>query len=140
MADPEFKTRLITAYVSAYVVDRQYGGPEEGGWWYDSYEWLKVSIPFRALQEYRLQELDEDEMDPMFVEASSAQHEWKPLGPPEPADEPARVSFRSALFMLQEFFGEETNTRGSVLSRGDIEFIIERNPGEREEWPRPRYE
>lgn len=23
-------------YVNAYLVERNYGGPEEGGWWYDS--------------------------------------------------------------------------------------------------------
>ena len=25
-------------YVNVYEVDRAYGGPEEGGWWYDSGE------------------------------------------------------------------------------------------------------
>jgi len=25
-------------YVNVYEVDRNYGGPEEGGWWYDSGE------------------------------------------------------------------------------------------------------
>ena len=23
-------------YVNVYEIDREYGGPEEGGWWYDS--------------------------------------------------------------------------------------------------------
>lgn len=35
-ADPRF--------VSVYMVTRCYGGPEEGGWWYDSYE-LRASLP-----------------------------------------------------------------------------------------------
>lgn len=26
------------AYVNVYAVGRQYGGPEEGGWWYDTGE------------------------------------------------------------------------------------------------------
>ena len=24
-------------YLTAYIKDRVYGGPEEGGWWYDTY-------------------------------------------------------------------------------------------------------
>jgi hypothetical protein len=28
--------------VSEYAVDRLYGGPEEGGWWYDSPEFVRV--------------------------------------------------------------------------------------------------
>jgi hypothetical protein len=31
-------------YINAYLVDSQYGGPEEGGWWYDSGEPV-ASIP-----------------------------------------------------------------------------------------------
>jgi hypothetical protein len=31
-------------YVNAYSVDSQYGGPEEGGWWYDAGEPL-ASVP-----------------------------------------------------------------------------------------------
>lgn len=33
-------------YVNAYSVSRNYGGPEEGGWWYDSGEPL-ASIPVK---------------------------------------------------------------------------------------------
>jgi hypothetical protein len=28
--------------VNVYLVDRAYGGPEEGGWWYDTGELLRV--------------------------------------------------------------------------------------------------
>jgi hypothetical protein len=31
-------------YVNVYEVDRSYGGPEEGGWWYDS------GVPFEGIQ------------------------------------------------------------------------------------------
>jgi len=34
-------------YVNVYHVTRQYGGPEEGGWWYDHYECVEV-VPVRA--------------------------------------------------------------------------------------------
>jgi hypothetical protein len=37
-------------YVNAYAVSRNWGGPEEGGWWWDSGEPL-ASIPCRTEQE-----------------------------------------------------------------------------------------
>lgn len=33
---------MLPFYVVAYVVDRCYGGPEEGGWWYDRLSILEV--------------------------------------------------------------------------------------------------
>lgn len=36
----------IVAYVSVYKVHRCYGGPEEGGWYYDAYEHI-CSMPLR---------------------------------------------------------------------------------------------
>ena len=33
-----------TTYVNAYAVTRHYGGPEEGGWWYNYYQPL-ASVP-----------------------------------------------------------------------------------------------
>lgn len=38
-----FETHPLV-YVNAYSVSRCYGGPEEGGWWYDDYEPL-ASVP-----------------------------------------------------------------------------------------------
>jgi hypothetical protein len=29
---------MESIYVNVYLVDRAYGGPEEGGWWYDTEE------------------------------------------------------------------------------------------------------
>jgi hypothetical protein len=43
-ADPNYE-RAETVYVSIYRGERCYGGPEEGGWWYDRDE-LQGSIPF----------------------------------------------------------------------------------------------
>lgn len=36
-----------TVYLNAYSVTRHYGGPEEGGWWYDVGEPV-ASVPFEA--------------------------------------------------------------------------------------------
>ena len=35
---------MDTKFLTAYTVDRCYGGPEEGGWWYDNYQPI-ASIP-----------------------------------------------------------------------------------------------
>jgi hypothetical protein len=53
----------INMYVSIYTVDRCYGGPEEGGWWYDWWE-LQSSSGFihskrkaESLREQKREEL-----------------------------------------------------------------------------------
>ena len=35
-----------TRYITIYLVDQEYGGPEEGGWWYDLATVYGI-IPFR---------------------------------------------------------------------------------------------
>lgn len=35
--------------VSVYSVDRAYGGPEEGGWWYDTGQLERTVAAFRSL-------------------------------------------------------------------------------------------
>lgn len=34
--------------VAFYEIDRNYGGPEEGGWWYDSGSLVRVSRVFKS--------------------------------------------------------------------------------------------
>ena len=48
-------------YVNVYEVDRIYGGPEEGGWWYDAGE-VMLSERFydRDAAEARVKELAEE--------------------------------------------------------------------------------
>jgi hypothetical protein len=36
--EAEQKTKRTYSYVNVYRLDRHYGGGEEGGWWYTSYE------------------------------------------------------------------------------------------------------
>lgn len=39
---------MSTKYIVAvYMCDRAYGGPEEGGWWYDTGELIRVINVFR---------------------------------------------------------------------------------------------
>lgn len=39
-------------WVNVYEYDRGYGGPEEGGWWYDTFEDAKVSFKFTGEHAY----------------------------------------------------------------------------------------
>lgn len=44
-----------TLYVNAYMVTRHYGGPEEGGWWYNMSECVetRTATPLTAEQVHR---------------------------------------------------------------------------------------
>lgn len=37
----------MTYIVAVYMTDRAYGGPEEGGWWYDTGEHIRTVKTFR---------------------------------------------------------------------------------------------
>lgn len=42
----DIKKSDIRRYITAYAVTRHYGGPEEGGWWYNHYEPIEsVALP-----------------------------------------------------------------------------------------------
>lgn len=38
-------------YVNVYIHDRAYGGPEEGGWWYDTYDPIEEECKFASTEE-----------------------------------------------------------------------------------------
>jgi hypothetical protein len=52
------KTERHICYISVYSVGQAYGGPEEGGWWYTTYE-HEASIPFEAEVTFRLHVRDD---------------------------------------------------------------------------------
>jgi hypothetical protein len=41
-----------SGYISVYSVDRCYGGPEEGGWWYNRQVYENVSEPITVTTQY----------------------------------------------------------------------------------------
>lgn len=48
-------------WVNVYSVERQYGGPEEGGWWYNTYEGLEsVRVKTRKQEEAARARLEEE--------------------------------------------------------------------------------
>lgn len=44
--------KFSVCYVTAYEVTRHYGGPEEGGWWFNHYEVL-ATIPVKGYDHAR---------------------------------------------------------------------------------------
>lgn len=46
--DEDADLMVIPWHVSVYEIDRAYGGPEEGGWWYDCGECI-LTVPVREL-------------------------------------------------------------------------------------------
>lgn len=54
--DTPFKHPLVQ-YVNAYTVNRLYGGPEEGGWWYDAGRPV-AAVPYLANGEYTAGKLE----------------------------------------------------------------------------------
>jgi len=56
----------IRRYITAYAVTRHYGGPEEGGWWYNAYNPIaSVDVPSH-LQFPNVSEEYEDELDALM--------------------------------------------------------------------------
>ena len=47
--DDKPKVEYIGQFVNVYLSDRAYGGPEEGGWWYDTEQFIRaVQVPDMA--------------------------------------------------------------------------------------------
>jgi hypothetical protein len=44
-------------YLNVYIVEREYGGPEEGGWWYDVGTPQGVSIVCNTISAFEMQDL-----------------------------------------------------------------------------------
>ena len=103
-------------FVNAYLVDRAYGGPEEGGWYYDT-EHPLASVPVPAKPEkdrngnYRLVPTK-----PRLVEW------WR--------------NQMKALFSCQQ----SKRGRSSVIGGPDVEVYVEECPARRSPETRPHYE
>lgn len=129
--DADYRRARVTAFLSVYEVHRCYGGPEEGGWWYDAFEFTGVSIPFFADQEYEREEAE----DP-------SESRWVPVGLPIVTDEHTRVMLQSVRTHLAYIYGDPNakQERFSVNGGADVAFYYELQPGSRETTERPRYE
>jgi len=139
------RTQRITCFLSVYEVTRHFGGREEGGWWYDVYNFTGAAFPFHAEQDYEAQSvegLNEVECGEWIDEETKAHMMWVPVGNPRVLDEPTRVRVASARAHLISVYGSpNTGHRYSCAPRGDdYAFVYELEPGERSARPTPRYE
>lgn len=149
--DETHKRIPVIANLCMYQLDRRYGGPEEGGWWYDTWEFTGIVFPFRAEQDYEYVEWDDEQGNPTSDENQRFRVDWdeernkwmfwRAAGLPHVLDEPTRVLLQSARTHYETIFGPtDTNYRSSVVPRGeDYRFIYEVSPGDAETRVRPRY-
>lgn len=142
--------RPVVAYLTAYEISRHYGGPEEGGWWYDAHEHL-CSFPFHTHLRMEEQMVEDDEECRRINEGETTgwyDHEQEaffrfvPNGLIQPSDEPTRVLLESVRYQYEAMYGsEDTNYRFSMAPRGpDYVFVMELEQGELARRGRPRYE
>lgn len=98
-------------FISAYAVSRMYGGSEEGGWYYDHYDYiegLKAPTDIRKKQ------------------AEQKLHKWY--------DHYQQVGYRrdGSTYKLNRF--------SSIGDGEDLEILREKELGENQSHERPRYE
>ena len=107
-------------FVNAYSEDQVYGGPEEGGWYYDAGIPL-ASVPIRA--------------KPAIRRSVYGENEYQLV----PADQ---VEADRTVKQLEKLFSCLQNPRGrsSVIGGPDVEIRIEECPAKPFPARRPRYE
>lgn len=85
-------------FVSEYEVDQGYGGPEEGGWWYDVYTFERVHRVFEdedeAYEFARTLNREQRQRD----EDERKRPRWSVIGDPDTA------------FLVEDLPGERTTT------------------------------
>ena len=107
-------------FAQAYFTDRAYGGPEEGGWWYDVGEHL-MSLPFFAVEGY----VDSFwEVDGKLVKSEYQSYE---------CDDEAREDARTRLTAYCE-------AKGFCVRDKDFKIFIDDEPGADFPTERPYYE
>ena len=139
------RTEIRKAFLSVYELNRCYGGPEEGGWWYDTWEHTGASFPFLArVTFYAVEARGEDDDGRTFIwydEESKEYYKWVPQTI-EPVDDEQRSRLEIARMQFAKLYGEpDGRHRFSMAPRGDdFAFVTECFAGEKETTTRPRYE
>ncbi len=124
---PDERVRRVTAYLSVYETWRAYGGPEEGGWWYDAYD-HQASVPYEAWVTFEYHEEPDPEMG---LDAG-----WRPTGVPRPVDEEWHLTETKRLATL---YGID-HDRATRYDGCWHTLVDETGMGDLGRRPRPRYE
>jgi hypothetical protein len=135
-------TRPTDAHLTLYSVSRHYGGPEEGGWYYDRRELAGPSLPFRALQPTRTHWFWREGADG----EGERDFEIEDCGPPVPATDEERAlvaAFRAHVESVYEM-GQDRPSRSrfscATPHGEDLEWVYELTHGAHVTTERPRYE
>ena len=138
--------RTAFLYVNAYEVMRHYGGPEEGGWWYDSFNPL-ASIPVLAISIeghddscYTCYCARQAATDPTpESNCSIVKPKYCKWGFQLIAKDKAQVEMFKK--HLEECYGNlREGSIGSVLGGTDVQVFVESRPGKYKPEHKPRYE
>jgi len=124
---------MVRVYVNAYLTDRRYGGPEEGGWWYDTGEPL-ASVPF---------DVGATGKCPVYFQGDEYNDEYSPkvgdvIGEAEEfnlweADAADDYLLRCEMARLGNMFIEQ-------YSKDEVEVVVEDHPASVYPEVRPHYE
>jgi hypothetical protein len=124
MATFDRKAPPAWRYVGVYLVTREYGGPEEGGWWYDEFQHVASYKLWRPIR-------------PVLVSSHWKGHtrSYEHC----PTDQQYR--FRDS---VEERFNHMTylpgGSLGSVLGGEEVRTFFEESAGEHQSQGRPHYE
>lgn len=119
----------VPIYVSLYEIERCYGGPEEGGWWYDSYQLISTKKFFDEEEAHKFQEFLEKD-----VEESGANDE--DLSSSRGFDQYPDPSNGDPMY---DHSDNDIPVGFSGLASNQV-VVIEKVAGERETNERPHYE
>lgn len=111
----------MTYYINVYDVGSAYGGPEEGGWWYDTGEFIKTIGTAATLEEARA-------LRNNVAEVMSRSTAYR-MGHGEHDGVDANGDADDSFLIL-----------GGVWGEGSIEAHVEEHPGRNYPTERPRYE
>jgi len=146
MSNDLTKTETRTVFMAVYEVTREYGGPEEGGWWYDWYHFTGSAIPVKSTVVYYAGTVDSD-LDEHLVDVAGFQTWADDNGDrfywyPESYTPVNSEWYETAQAVLEEEYGlEKEPSRFSMAQRGnDYAMMLEITPGYRSQLRRPRYE
>lgn len=113
----------MTLYVNVYEASRCYGGPEEGGWWFDTgYPILSIPVALAPLPgEFPVE---------LSMQVGPRGTTW---------DEATRAAAEVIRTRLREDY-PNTGKRSSVIGGDDYDVLIEKEPGKPFPETFPRYE
>lgn len=127
-------------YVNAYAVTRHYGGPEEGGWWYNRQTPL-ASIPVKAIVMeghtdtcYQCDRARREVIEPDGQVAKMCKWGYHVV----PKDMDQVQDFKQHLMDI--YYEVKEGNIYSVLGGTDVRVCLEENPAEEEPKGRPQYE